>query len=217
VIIKRALIVATVLLLLMSIILSACSGGQAENGGGELPDTDEGAVTLSAAGVQDKLYFGTLSPPNKGFVALFVHHDNLSEILVVATNNMTFSAYMTGELKGQTLNATNENETAKALGRPVGTTGFELNLTYPGAGTMRSELKESSEGALYTGTSNDLLAGLLVMPDGTVNGIAAVSGGDKPTYEYLCPEDDALADLPDQVTVKTCDTEEEIVLDRIKD
>ncbi len=204
-------------LLVVGVLLAACGSSSAGGGGSTGPDITEIAVTLSAGGVQDKAYFGTLSPPNKGFTALFIHHDNTAEVLVVATNDMTFSAYMTGDLKGQTLTVSNVAQTGKGLGRPVGTTGFELNLTYPGAGTLRSEMKESSDGALYNGKLNDFPAGLLVMPDGTVNGIAAVSGGDSPTYEYLCAEEGALKDLPDEVIVKTCDSDKEVTLARIKD
>ncbi len=212
-------LVVGVLLALLASMIAACGGGSAAPAG----DTGEPAVapeeptavpTLSAEGVQGKLYVGEVLPPASGPVGLYVRTDNSIE-MIMATEDVTTSLHMNGQLEGQRVNLQSEVGGIRATGR-VERDGIEINITMPGKGYLRVELKEATEGSgLYQGEFNGLTAGLVVLANGTILGFAPVEDGDEPVYERLCVEGGE--SLPDTITARTCDTDQEVVLNLVTD
>lgn len=215
--------------LIMAILaLTACGGASAQpTSAGSVADTggagEEASSgpeptpvpTLGVEGVEGKFYSGEIVPPQGGFGAMHIYQDGQIEMLLVMEGDPNASLWMTGTLEGQRVNLEAEVGGGRAIGRSVADeTGFDLNVTVPGQGFMRIVV-EADGGALYTGELNGLTAALMVLPDGTINGIAAVQGGDEPVFELLCV--DGVEGLPKTITATTCDSGEEVTLTQIID
>ncbi|GEM_PF-2283061 len=211
---------------MVTTVLAACGGGAApppaESGGtggeaGEGGGTTEEPTpvpTLGAQGAAGKLYLGEILPPHSGPAALYIYQDNSIE-MIIATEDVAASMHFNGTLEGQRVNLESEVGAIRATGR-VSEGRLDLNITIPGQGFWRAMLNEATEGgALYLGTLNDLTAGLIVLPDGSMAGFAPVEGGDEPVYEALCVEGGE--SLPPELTATTCDTGEEVSLTIVTD
>jgi hypothetical protein len=209
-----------VIILLSLSLLAACISAPPS----ALPNDQSSATTapsasgtsgpkLSAEGHENKLYIGDLGSPQTGKAALFITSDFHLEFLMVETKNITYSTYMEGALKGQAVNM--EDALTKARGTGQSVKGdVNLNLTFPGKGFVRSVVTPVDSGALYKGEFNGVIAGLMVLSDGSVYGIAAGTGGDKPVMEYLCV--DGTADpTAAEITAKTCTTNQEVTLKKV--
>lgn len=191
-------------------------GGGDGGGGGEevaTPTPLPAGATLSASGLEGQLYIGTFEPPEEGYAAFFVHDDFALDMLAVHTGRITWSVYMTGTLEGQRVDLDEENGRARVSGRPGGP-GFEINISIPGEGFELGRVAPTQDAGLYRGELNDLIAGLMVLSDGSVYGIAAVEGGEEPVYEYLCVEG-GVEGLPEEITATTCDTGVEVTLTKL--
>ena len=211
-----------VILFIIGALLSACGGGpppveatgEAETGGatgGETGNSSASIPTLAPVGPTG-LYTGKILP-NRGEAALYIHADNSIEMILV-TDDVENSKYLTGTLEGQTIKLESDVGKIRASGRAR--ENVEMTVTLPGVGFLRVPMTLAPEGtAMYTGTLNDLGAGLIAMADGTKIGFAPVKGGDEPEYEKLCVEGGE--STPDSLTAQTCDTKEDITLNIVKD
>jgi hypothetical protein len=218
----------TVVVMIISVFLAACGGSPpaevdtgddgGSTGSGETTGGGDEPTAVPTLGLSEELgqvYVGEVLAPNAGSAALYVHSDDSLE-LIVATDELATSMFMTGTLEGQRVNlAAETGNSVRAVGR-IERGKIELNITIPGHGVLRAELEEAETGTkLYTGTLNDLTAGLIALPDGTMVGFAPVEGGDEPVFEALCIEGGET--LPDEMTANTCDTDEEVELTVITD
>jgi hypothetical protein len=168
---------------------------------------------LGAEGAAGKLYLGEILPPHSGPAALYIYTDDSIEMVVV-TEDVSASMHFNGTLEGQRVNVESEVGNIRATGR-VSEGRIDLNITIPGQGFWRALMDEATGGALYLGELNDLTAGLIVLPDGTMAGFAPVEGGDEPVYEALCVEGGE--SLPEEITATTCDSDEEVTLAVVSD
>lgn len=222
------------LVLVIALTLTACGGGLVpeetggdtggngatggETGGDTGGDTgsqgNETTVpTLGAGDAVGKFYLGRVLPPTAGPAAMFIHSDGAIE-MIIAPEAVDLSLHFDGQLEGQRVNLQSEVGEIRATGR-VEEDEIGLNITIPGKGSLRVELEESQEGALYIGTLNDLTAGLIMLPDGTMSGFAAVEDGDEPVYEALCVEGGE--SMPPELTATTCDSGDEVTLAIVTD
>jgi hypothetical protein len=217
-----------VIMMIAVVVLTACGGAPPPADTGATDSTDENGTTggetgggetqsvptLSArADVAGHLYTGRILAPQSGPAALYVRQDNSVE-MIVATDDLERSMHFNGTLEGQRVNLIAEVGTTRASGR-VRDDEIELNITIPGSGLLRVELGPAPEGAaLYIGELNDLTAGLIVLPDGTMEGFGPAEGGDAPVYEELCVEGGET--LPETLVATTCDSSQEVELALIR-
>ncbi|NDJ54025.1 MAG: hypothetical protein GYB68_13210 [Chloroflexi bacterium] len=186
------------------------AGGESDEEAGGDSDEGAGGAGIDTADKRGKLYLGTILPPASGPTAVYLHEDSTIDFVMITTDQVERSYYMAGELVSLRIDVAQEVGTVRANGRLEGD-DVELNITIPGSGFFRTNLEASEEGGLYLGELNGLTAAAIVQADGTFDGLAAVEGGDEPTWEFLCLTEE-LEGLPEEISAVTCDTEQPIVL-----
>lgn len=205
---------AILLVSLLAACVSAPPGDAGDSQGSSSSGSSSGSgPTLSSEGFEGKLYMGDLGAPRSDKAALYITNDFKLEFLMVDDKSLGFSAYMEGTLNGQTIVMQDDRTGSRGQGRSA-QVGVELNLTFPGQGLVRSVVTVVDAGALFKGELNGFTAGLIVLSDGSVYGIAAGEGGDDPVMEYLCV--DGTADpTASEIVAKTCDTDQEVTLTNV--